>query len=141
MDKAKNKVVDYKTFLGVINGDPNGVVSQKFDWVENTLDKIKTWFSGSSLTAEDGFKLIDKDNDGYLSQKDIHDFLIEKLKYQERELGMVRIQKMMKVMDAYKNGRITFIDWLHLINRNSNWLADARQQIGIILSKNYTSLN
>ena len=54
---------------------------------------------------------------------------------------MVRIQKMMKVMDAYKNGRITFIDWLHLINRNNNWLSDARQQIGIILSKNYGSLN
>jgi hypothetical protein len=53
---------------------------------------------------------------------------------------MVRLQKMMKVMDAYKNGRIAYLDWLHLINRDNNWLSDVKQQIGIILSKQYSTL-
>ena len=44
-------------------------------------------------------------------------------------------------MDSYKNGRINYLDWINLINKNSNWLADARQQIGIILSKHYSSLS
>ena len=48
---------------------------------------------------------------------------------------------MMKVMDTYKNGRINFLDWINLINKNSNWLSDAKQQIGIVLSKHYPSLN
>ena len=92
------------------------------------------------MTAEDGFKLLDKDNDSYISEKDLHDFLVEKLHYQERELGMVRLQKMMKVMDTYKNGRINYLDWLNLIAKKSNWLEDAKQQMGIILSKKYSSL-
>lgn len=44
-------------------------------------------------------------------------------------------------MDSYKNGRITFVDWAHLINQQKNWIADAKQQIGIVLSKHYPSLN
>jgi len=47
----------------------------------------------------------------------------------------------MKIMDCYKHGRITYIDWLKLINEKKDWLADAKQQIGIILSKHHPSLN
>lgn len=53
---------------------------------------------------------------------------------------MVRLQKLMKVMDCYKHGRITFIDWLKIINEKKDWVADAKQQIGIVLSKHYPSL-
>ncbi|MCB0370621.1 MAG: hypothetical protein KDD45_14645 [Bdellovibrionales bacterium] len=54
---------------------------------------------------------------------------------------MVRLQKLMKVMDSYKNGRITYIDWIKLINGSKDWISEAKQQIGIVLSKNYSSLN
>ena len=54
---------------------------------------------------------------------------------------MVRLQKMMKIMDTYKNGRINYLDWINFINKSSNWLSDAKQQIGIVLSKHYSSLN
>lgn len=33
MDKGRNKVVDYKTFLAIINGDGKNLQSEKFDWV------------------------------------------------------------------------------------------------------------
>lgn len=54
---------------------------------------------------------------------------------------MVRIQKLMKVMDCYKHGRITFLDWVKIINENKDWVSDAKQQIGIVLSKNYSNLS
>lgn len=54
---------------------------------------------------------------------------------------MVRLQKLMKVMDCYKHGRINYIDWVRLISEEKDWLGDVRQQIGIVLSKHYPSLN
>jgi len=43
-------------------------------------------------------------------------------------------------MDSYKHGRITLIDWSKLINQSKDWLSDVKQQIGIVLSKHYSSL-
>jgi len=53
---------------------------------------------------------------------------------------MLRTQKIMKMMDYYKHGRITYVDWYKLIHENKDWLKDVKQQIGIILSKQYSSL-
>jgi hypothetical protein len=44
-------------------------------------------------------------------------------------------------MDSYKHGRITLIDWCIVINQSKDWLSDVKQQIGIVLSKHYTSLS
>jgi Ca2+-binding EF-hand superfamily protein len=60
--------------------------------------------------------VLDNDGDGYLSENDLHLFLTKKIKYQERELSMVRLQKLMKLMDGYKHGRISYLDWNKLIN-------------------------
>ena len=54
---------------------------------------------------------------------------------------MMRTQKIMKLMDHYKHGRITYLDWHKLIHENKDWLKDVKQQIGIILSKQYSSLS
>ena len=56
-------------------------------------------------------------------------------------MSSVRIQKLIKVMDSYKHGRITLIDWYKLINESKDWLNDVKQQIGIVLSKQYSSLS
>lgn len=53
----------------------------------------------------------------------------------------MRLQKLIKLMDSYKHGRVTFVDWVKIINENKNWLVDVKQQIGIVLSKHYSSLN
>lgn len=50
MNKNKNLgVVDYKTFLSIINSENSQNVKnvgyEKFDWVENVMDKIKKWFN------------------------------------------------------------------------------------------------
>jgi len=36
MDKSKSKMIDYKTFLAVMNGN-NINSSEQFDWVEETI--------------------------------------------------------------------------------------------------------
>jgi hypothetical protein len=124
-----------------MNADNSLEKTEKFDWVELCLARIKEWHTQSGLTIEDAFKLIDRDADTYITEKDLHYFLREKLKYQERELSMVRLQKLMKIMDCYKHGRINFIDWLKIISEDKDWLSDAKQQIGIVLSKHYPSLS
>jgi hypothetical protein len=53
---------------------------------------------------------------------------------------MVRLQKLIKLMDCYKHGRISFLDWTQLINSKKDWLADAQQQIGLVLSRLFSSL-
>jgi hypothetical protein len=141
MDKTHNKMIDYKTFLALINSNPNLTQSENFHWVDEAVARLKDWFSSAHLTIEDAFKLIDKDGDTYINEKDLHSFLVEKLKYQEREISTVRIQKFIKLMDFYKHGRITFIDWFKFINEDKDWLKDAKKQIGIILSKQYSSLS
>ena len=55
-------------------------------------------------------------------------------------MSTVRIQKLIKLMDHYKHGRITFLDWYKLINEKKDWLNEAKKQIGIVLSKLYPSL-
>ena len=53
---------------------------------------------------------------------------------------MVRLQKLMKMLDCYKHGRITYLDWHKIVNENKDWLSDVKQQIGIVLSKHYSNL-
>jgi len=40
------------------------------------VEKIKRWFASSKLTVEDAFKVIDRDADTYLNDKDLHTFLV-----------------------------------------------------------------
>lgn len=84
LDVSKLKMIDYKTFLGFMNGTGPGPESEKFDWVEQTIEKIQAWFKASGLTVAKSFKLVDSDGDCYISEKDLQKFLIEKIKYQPR---------------------------------------------------------
>ena len=67
-----------------MNGTGPGPESEKFDWVEQTIEKIQAWFKASGLTVAKSFKLVDSDGDCYISEKDLQKFLIEKIKYQPR---------------------------------------------------------
>lgn len=75
MDKDQNNVIDYKTFLAIMNSENNLEKTEKFDWVELCLARIKEWQRESGLTVDDAFKLIDRDADTYITEKDLHFFL------------------------------------------------------------------
>ena len=46
--------------------------SEKYDWVEQCFERIKQWYSTSGFTVQKAFKLIDRDGDSYISEKDLH---------------------------------------------------------------------
>ncbi len=69
-------VIDYKSFLNALQGNTNQVISDNFDWPENTLKLIKEWFKNSKLVAGEAFKIIDSDADGIISSKDLNKFLL-----------------------------------------------------------------
>lgn len=143
IDKSQNRMIDYKTFLAFMNGTGStNAESEKFDWIEQCFARIKEWYQGSGLPIHKSFKLVDRDGDSYISETDLHDFLIEKIKYQPRELSHVRLQKFLKVMDGFKRGKVDETDWERVLGEGKiDWVADARQQIGIVISRQYGSLN
>lgn len=67
MDRNKSKMIDYKTFLAIMNGNNNLAQSENFNWVDEALERLKNWFKSSHLTVEDAFKLVDKDGDTYIN--------------------------------------------------------------------------
>jgi Ca2+-binding EF-hand superfamily protein len=67
MDKTHSSVIDYKTFLTIMNGNSSPPQAENFDWAQHALAQLKTWYHNSQLTLQDAFKVIDRDGDTYLS--------------------------------------------------------------------------
>lgn len=52
------------------------------------------------------------------------------------------MQKLMKVLDGYKRGKIDFQDWSKVLKEGKvDWIKDAVQQIGLVMSRMYPSLS
>ena len=81
MDKQKIGMINYSTFLETLNKSlfiENAKVSDdNFEWVYETIDKIREWFSREGLSVEDAFRTADKDFDGGINKKDLKLFLTE----------------------------------------------------------------
>lgn len=60
-----------------------------------------------------------------------------------KELTHVRIQKLFKVMDTYKRGKIDQVDFNKLLKGpdTEDWISNAKQQIGLAVSRKYKSIN
>ncbi len=41
MDKTNSKMIDYKTFLAIMNGHTNIAQSENFNWVSDAIQKLK----------------------------------------------------------------------------------------------------
>lgn len=63
------------------------------------------------MTVHKSFKLVDRDGDSYINEKDLQEFLIDKIKYHPREINHVRLQKLLKVFDTFKRGKVDETDW------------------------------
>ncbi len=85
--------------------------------------------------------MVDKDGDTYLNEKDIINFLADKIKISAKEASIVRIQKLIKVLDSFKKGRLNFLDWKNFIQKDkTDWIQDAKQQISLVISRMYSDL-
>lgn len=76
-----------------------------------------------------------------MNEKDIIAFLVDNIKIAPKEANIVRIQKLIKVLDTFKKGRLNFLDWKGFIQKEKfDWVQDAKQQIGIVISRLYANL-
>lgn len=118
IDTEGLKMIDYKGFLEALEINKNKVAGEKFDWVEECLERVRAWWKKSGLMPADAFKVVDRDFDSYINGTDLTTFLVENLKYQPKEINHNRIQKLLKLMDTFKKGRVDLVDFCKLIQEN-----------------------
>ncbi|KAM3134464.1 hypothetical protein pb186bvf_013430 [Paramecium bursaria] len=172
MDKQKIGLIDFNTFnryLGksIIKKMPN-LTEDDWDWEMEILFKIRNWCQRENITVEDAFRTFDKDFDGQINKIDLRTFIKDILKVEEKEITEAKINRLFKIMDQYKRGRITLMDFRRFVQegffygknqqifgqtqqlpaakqsqetRSSfDWKMNARQQIGLIISRHYPSV-
>lgn len=125
-----------------------------------TINKIKEWYKSEGISLFDAFRTVDKDFDGFINKNDLKTFLLEVLKFQEIDLTNTRIDRLFKLMDQFKRGCVQFIDFKRLLQENNenlnlnitggkvlappqtsfDWIVNCKQQIGLILSRQFSSL-
>jgi|JI61114C2RNA_FD_contig_41_2265277_length_4231_multi_3_in_0_out_0_8 Ca2+-binding EF-hand superfamily protein len=85
MDRANLSMIDYKVFLELLEGgNESSIRHEKFDWVKVCIQSIRDWASRSGLLPADAFKVVDRDFDGYITDRDLNTFLCDTLKYQQK---------------------------------------------------------
>jgi len=74
-------MVDYKTFLSVLDPERQKINKDNWNWQDNIITQIKRWIQKENITVTEAFKIIDNDFDGLIGKKDLSNFL-------NRVLGM-----------------------------------------------------
>ena len=112
------------------------------------------------MSPEDAFRIIDIDFDGNISKKDLESFLKDILKVPVEQITTSRVARLFKLMDVFKRNSLQLNDFKTLIyedfdNSNNpvisggklllgtstfNWKVHAKQQVGLVLSKQFPDL-
>ncbi|CAD8159524.1 unnamed protein product [Paramecium octaurelia] len=171
MDKQRIGLIDLNTFAkfmskSIIQQMPQ-LSEDDWDWELEILFKIRNWCQRENITIEDAFRTFDKDFDGQINKTDLRTFLKDILKIEEKEITEAKINRLFKLMDQYKRGKITLMDFRRFVeegffygknkqifgqnatlaakqqqeSRSSfDWKMNARQQIGLIISRHYPNV-
>ena len=91
MDKKKIGLVDYDTFLSVIQASQAKDIARNnftdsFDWENSVIEQIKNWIIREKITIEEGFKCFDRDFDGFILKDDLKWGLQSILRINEEEI-------------------------------------------------------
>jgi len=164
IDKRKIGMIGYDEILKILKRsviDNKVEVSEdNFDWQENLIQRIKQYTKEKNLSVEDTFRIADADFDGAVSKKDLNHFVREALKIPVEEITPTRIDRLFKLIDVFKRNSLQLSDFKRLIHDNFekannpvvsgskqlagmttfNWKIHARQQIGLLLSKEFPDL-
>ena len=115
IDKQKIGIIDMKTFLRYISKSivqkMQPVTEDDWDWELEILFKIRNWCHRENLTVEDAFRTFDKDYDGEISKGDIKTFMLDILKIEEKVVTEGKLNRLFKLMDQFKRGKITLMDF------------------------------
>ena len=131
------------------------------------IEKIKKWIADQKLTVAEAFKCFDKDFDGFISKKDLRECLTDILEINPKQIQQTKLDRLFRLMDFFKTGLVQVSDFQRLVT-NANpyaetfisgvrssmnrslggglqntstfdWKFSVIQQIGLILSKRYSS--
>ena len=163
-DRQKIGMVDFKTFLTVIRKtlfeNIEDATPDTFNWENNVLKKIRTWFKTQDMKSEDAFRIIDIDYNQIIDKQNLHRFLKEILKIPKEELTATHIDRLYSLMDLYRTGKVKYSDFkrvlaedesepcdIHIVTGGKptdksafDWKLKARQQIGQWMSKKNESM-
>ncbi len=165
MDTNTIGMVDYDSFLEVLQitmvSKPKEKVMDNFDWEEEAIEALRAYIRSVSITPEEAFKAFDHDFDGIVSKADLKWVLIHILKYEPSEIQPTKLERLYRLMDFYKTGKVQLSDIVRLIDNENpyksysanfttakftnqqntfNWRQNAVQQLGLALSKKYESV-
>lgn len=71
------------------------------------------------MTPDEAFKLVDSDFDGIITSSDISKFLNQILNIQRCELSTIRVNRLIKLMDTWKRGKVLASDFKRIIIGNN----------------------
>lgn len=163
MDVNSIGMVDYDSFLEVLHttivSRPKTHVPDNFNWEESIIQQLKDYIAENRITVEEAFKTFDKDFDGQINKQDLK-WVIQHILKQEDEIQPTKLERLFQLLDFYKSGSIQLSDIARLSQDENpyrtsgafhstkfsnatstfQWRNNAIQQIGLGLSKNYSSL-
>ena len=123
MDRHKIGMIDYQSLLdhmNYANDKKEEIMAVKpddnWDWPNHALARIKKWASTERLSAEDAFRVLDRDFDGSINRKDLEGFLREVLKCTDKEITVSRLNRLFKLLDLFKRGQLQLIDVIRLLS-------------------------
>jgi hypothetical protein len=134
-DDQKN--IKYGELLALLFPNPKSELV--YNWYEATVKDIREWFIKEKLLLKEAFRMVDRDGDGWISEKDLSMFLLNRMRYPGKELTSVRLQELIKHSDVYKQGKIDDVCFGRMINAANrpgrDWILKAKKDVSIALAR------
>jgi Ca2+-binding EF-hand superfamily protein len=119
---------------------------------------MRRWYREIDKPVEDAFKLIDADFDGRVGDADLNNYLTRYLGFHSSELTQIRLARLKKILDTFKRSALDFTDFKRVFQPSSSpvdatvtagkffedsssWLSNAKQQLGLVISRQFSSLS
>lgn len=119
MDKLHIGMVDFLSFLKVMRKSvvtkDEVIKEDNFDWENEMVFRIREWYRKEGITIEDSFRAIDENFNREISVEDLEIFLKECLKVKQEEITKAKVDRLFKIIDQYKRGKVNFVDWKRFI--------------------------
>ena len=124
MDKSHNGMINKQQFIQQLkqNLEKNKKQLQQdnFNIQVDIIKKLQKWVEKNSLSAEDAFRAVDNDFDGFINKKDLEHFLLNVLHLSEKVVTSPVIDRLFKLMDQFKRGCIQVNDFKKVLEHNVN---------------------
>jgi len=125
MDTLNMGLISFQQFKDVLTqnafSEPQQApIADSFNWEQQQLKSILGWIQEKNFSLSQAFKVIDHDFDRSISVEDLRKFLVEKLKVDLSEIQNFKLERLHKIMDTSKTGKIFLSDFEQLFSHIHN---------------------